>query len=72
MRISARNVIKGTVERIQHGAVNSEVVIGSGVAAHDPGCGAGRPRAPAGRASAQQRRALPVVHPAVDHAEGEQ
>jgi molybdopterin-binding protein len=28
MRISARNVIKGTVKRIQHGAVNSEVVIG--------------------------------------------
>ena len=28
MRISARNVIKGTVKRVQHGAVNSEVVIG--------------------------------------------
>jgi molybdopterin-binding protein len=27
MRISARNVIQGTVKRIQHGAVNSEVVI---------------------------------------------
>ncbi|HOQ97304.1 MAG TPA: TOBE domain-containing protein [Anaerolineae bacterium] len=27
MRISARNVLKGKVKRVQHGAVNSEVVI---------------------------------------------
>ena len=27
MKISARNVIKGTVKQITHGAVNSEVVI---------------------------------------------
>lgn len=27
MKISARNALKGTVKQIQHGAVNSEVVI---------------------------------------------
>ena len=27
MRISARNVLKGTVKQVNHGAVNSEVVI---------------------------------------------
>jgi molybdopterin-binding protein len=27
MRISARNVIKGTVKKVTHGAVNSEVVV---------------------------------------------
>jgi len=27
MKISARNALKGTVKEIQHGAVNSEVVI---------------------------------------------
>ena len=28
MKISARNVLKGTVKSVNHGAVNSEVVIG--------------------------------------------
>jgi molybdopterin-binding protein len=28
MRISARNVIKGKVKRVMHGAVNSEITIG--------------------------------------------
>ena len=28
MRISARNVIKGTVKKVIHGAVNSEITIG--------------------------------------------
>jgi molybdopterin-binding protein len=27
MKLSARNVIKGTVKKVTHGAVNSEVVI---------------------------------------------
>ena len=27
MRLSARNVIKGTIKSVKHGAVNSEVVI---------------------------------------------
>jgi molybdopterin-binding protein len=27
MKLSARNVLKGTVKRVVHGAVNSEVVI---------------------------------------------
>jgi len=27
MKISARNVLKGTVKQIEHGAVNSEIVI---------------------------------------------
>lgn len=27
MRISARNILKGTVKSVEHGAVNSEVVI---------------------------------------------
>ncbi len=27
MRISARNTLKGTVKRVEHGAVNSEVTI---------------------------------------------
>jgi molybdopterin-binding protein len=27
MKISARNVLKGTVKQVQHGAVNTEVVI---------------------------------------------
>ncbi len=27
MKLSARNVLKGTVKRVTHGAVNSEVVI---------------------------------------------
>jgi molybdopterin-binding protein len=27
MKLSARNVIKGTVKRVQHGAVNSEVTL---------------------------------------------
>ena len=27
MRISARNVLKGTVKRVSHGAVNSEIVV---------------------------------------------
>lgn len=28
MKISARNMLKGTVKEVTHGAVNSEVVIG--------------------------------------------
>jgi molybdopterin-binding protein len=33
MKISARNVLKGTVKKITHGAVNSEIVIevGAGI-----------------------------------------
>ncbi|MGD0658191.1 MAG: molybdopterin-binding protein [Syntrophorhabdales bacterium] len=27
MKISARNVLKGTVKKVSHGAVNSEVVV---------------------------------------------
>ena len=27
MRISARNVLKGKIKQVQHGAVNSEVII---------------------------------------------
>ncbi|MGA2109047.1 MAG: molybdopterin-binding protein [Syntrophorhabdales bacterium] len=27
MKISARNVLKGTVKKVNHGAVNSEVVV---------------------------------------------
>ncbi len=27
MKISARNTLKGTVKRVEHGAVNSEVII---------------------------------------------
>ena len=27
MKISARNVVKGVVKSIQHGAVNSEIVV---------------------------------------------
>jgi len=30
MQLSARNVLKGTVRQVNHGAVNSEVVIGLG------------------------------------------
>jgi molybdopterin-binding protein len=29
MKISARNILKGTVQSVEHGAVNSEVVIQS-------------------------------------------
>lgn len=27
MRLSARNVLKGTVKQVKHGAVNSEVIV---------------------------------------------